>query len=153
MPRWLIQEALQPIFWNDARVQPQVLVVNRRDASSRMLDNHDELMNTLRSTLEQAGQKADVLEFVGADHDVESTLRMFANADVVIAPHGAALTFTSVMRPGKSVVEVGYLGRNQMGWPGNYFHAMVIGSELRYYLSMAQGDYGGALHANVQVCM
>lgn len=151
MPRWLIQETLQPIFWNpDRSAGPQILVINRKDASSRMLDNHGELMDTLRSSLPSHVQ---LIEFIGSENDVESTMRLFANADVVIGPHGAALTFTSLMRQGKAVIEMAYKGRAGMAWPSNYIHAMVVGSELRYYLSMADGSYGGNMHANVQVCM
>jgi hypothetical protein len=87
--------------------------------------------------------------FVGSDHDVESTLKIFSNADVLIAPHGAAITFTACMRPGGAVIEIGYSGRSGMMWPGNYFHTMVVGSELQYYATLADGQYGSSLNVDV----
>jgi hypothetical protein len=86
---------------------------------------------------------------VGAEHDVESTIRTFANADLLIAPHGAAITFTAAMRRGAAVLEIGYSGRGDMMWPGNYFHSMVVGSGLDYYMTLADGEYSSPLHVDV----
>jgi len=47
-------------------------------------------------------------EFVGDQHDTEETLKLFANTDIVVAPHGAALAFIMGMKPGGAVVEIAY---------------------------------------------
>merc|ERR1712146_406961 len=73
--------------------------------------------------------------------DIEDTMRLFATSHIVIAPHGAALTFTAVMPRGGSVIEIGYTNKKGMMWPGNYFHTMVIGSGLTYYTSLGTGAY------------
>ena len=49
-----------------------------------------------------------VTEFVGAKHSMTESIALFSAADVVVAPHGAALGFIAFMRPGSAVVEVGY---------------------------------------------
>jgi hypothetical protein len=140
---------MQSLFWEADRSSGlRVLVVNRRDAGSRMVDNHAEMMNVLRKQLPPIG--VTLSEFVGSEHDAESTLRLFANADVLIAPHGAAISFTSAMRPGRAVIEIGYTGRRGMMWPAYYFHAMAMGSDLVYYLTLAKGDYGSPMHADVE---
>lgn len=139
---------MQSVFWEADRSSGlRVLVVNRRDAGSRMVDNHGEMMDVLKKRLPSG---VAFTEFVGSEHDVESTLRLFANADVLIAPHGAAITFTAVMRPGRAVIEIGYDGRSGMMWPGNYFHTMVVGSDLVYYATLADGEYGSSMHVNVE---
>lgn len=143
-----LQEAMQKVFWESKRPDIRVVVVHRRDAGTRMVDNHDEMMDVLKKRLPSSG--VSLSTFVGSEHDVEETLRIFSNADVLIAPHGAAITFTAVMRPGRAVIEIGYSGRSGMMWPGNYFHTMVVGSDLVYYATLADGNYGSSLHVNVE---
>ena len=123
------------------------MVVDRKDAGARVLSNHGQLLDKLKATVPQ--DLAEISTFVGSEHNVEDTLKIFANADVLIAPHGAAITFTAVMRPGAAVIEIGYAGRHGMMWPGNYFHTMVVGSDLQYYATLANGDYGSHLNADV----
>ena len=83
-----------------------------------------------------------MIDFVGSEHTLEDTMKLFATSHLVIAPHGAALGFTAVMAPGSSVIELGY--RDKKGdakFPGHYFHTMITGSGLSYYFSMANGGY------------
>jgi hypothetical protein len=139
---------MQSVFWEADRSSGlRVLVVNRRDAGSRMVDNHGEMMDVLKKRLPSG---VVFTEFVGSEHDVESTLRLFANADVLIAPHGAAISFSSAMRPGRAVIEIGYTGFGGMMWPAYYFHAMAMGSDLVYYVTLAKGDYVSPMHADVE---
>ena len=128
----------------------QILVVHRSDSSCRRIENHDALLNSLKtntrlpslvSPVTKDNIKVKVIEFIGNQHDIEDTMRLFATSHIVIAPHGAALTFTAAMPRGGSVIEVGYTDKDGMMWPGNYFHTMVIGSGLTYYLSLGRGAY------------
>jgi hypothetical protein len=104
----------------------KVLVVHRKDASGgrRMIRNHGELLAAIQraeySYKQLQGSKEEVksketrtvvvivTEFVGAKHSMTESIALFSAADVVVAPHGAALGFIAFMRPGSAVVEVGY---------------------------------------------
>jgi len=67
-----------------------------------MIKNHGALMDGLRS----AFPTALVTEFVGAKHGMAESIALFGMADVVVAPHGAALGFLAFMRPNAACVEV-----------------------------------------------
>lgn len=100
------QNTMQKLFYQaDPEGKLRVVVVHRKDAGSRMINNHDEMVQKI-----QEGLPGDVVvsTFVGSEHDAEDTLKIFSNADILVAPHGAALTFCSVMRPGGAVIEIAY---------------------------------------------
>jgi capsular polysaccharide biosynthesis protein len=67
-----------------------------------MLRNHAALMVALRA----AFPTARVTEFVGDQHSMAQSIALFGEADVVVAPHGAALGFLAFMRPTAACVEV-----------------------------------------------
>ena len=48
---------------------------------------------------------------MGANFDLEQSIAAFADADIVVAPHGAALAFIAFMHEGAAVVEIGYNGK------------------------------------------
>ena len=83
------------------KTKPQILVIHRSDAkdSARMVSNHDEMITALAGEFPQC----DVRVFVGAEHKFEEVVQMWGEADVVVGPHGAALTFLPFLRPGRAV--------------------------------------------------
>ena len=133
-------------FISDAETL-QIVVVNRKDAKCRQVKNHGALMKALRentvlpsliSPITNGNIKINIIDFVGDQHDLEETMKLFATSHIVIAPHGAALSFTAAMPKGASVIEIAYPDAD---WPGEYFHTMILGSGLTYYLSMGSGHY------------
>ena len=73
-------------------------------------------------------------------------------ADLLIAPHGAAIGLCGFMRPGGAVLEVAYPLRK---WPA-VFMPVALGARLGYYLSFGQkGKHrlvGGASRALSRCC-
>jgi len=98
-------------------------------------------------------------------HDVASTEYIWRRADVVIAPHGAALAFMLFMRPKTFVIEFGYhagRGSNRskrhdsalggaagMPWPAPYYWLIALSADVQLIASMAQGSYNGNMLANL----
>ena len=114
LPRTLVQK----LFTQDyvqASAQPVVIVVHRIDASTRKVDNNDALV----AALERTFPNCTVRVFIGRDHDIEGTVKWFGEADVLLAPHGAALGFMPFLRPGRAVIEFGYTGGG-MSFPGSF---------------------------------
>ena len=63
-------------------------------------------------------------------------------ADLLIAPHGAAIGLCGFMRPGGAVLEIAYPLRR---WPA-IFMPVALSSGLKYYLSFAsKGKHSGPL--------
>mmetsp|Transcript_20858 Transcript_20858/g.31956 ORF Transcript_20858/g.31956 Transcript_20858/m.31956 type:complete len:499 (-) Transcript_20858:1696-3192(-) len=125
--------------------QCRILVVDRRDAKSRMLHNHAKLMATLRSELPT---HCSFFEFVGSKLSLEQQIAAFLSADLVIAPHGAALGFIGFMRPGAAVIEITYIFQGKTG--PLIFFAAAQSAKLRYYLSVAlSGKHSTALTADI----
>ena len=96
------------------------MVVHRKDASGarRMVTNHGSMIEALRVMAREQG--ADVKEFVGNQNSIPKSIQRFAEADVVVAPHGAALAFVAFMRKGAAVVEIGYVVGGGGGQTANY---------------------------------
>ena len=67
-----------------------------------MASNHDQLMQALRQNF----PNCTLVQFVGNSFNLEQTVAAFNEADVVIATHGAALSFMPFIRPGLAVIEV-----------------------------------------------
>ena len=109
----------------------QVLVVDRRDAKTRMAKNHAELYARLRASLPP---HTIFHEYVGSQLSLDQQIRMFAWADIVVAPHGAALGLIVYMRPGGAVIELGYPSREMP----LIFMATALSAGLEYYLSISQ---------------
>ena len=125
------------------------MVVSRRDAGGRRnVINHASIMQKLQDAL----PNCTIREFVGRDHDLNSTILLWTEADVVVAPHGAALAFMTFMRPGRAVIEIGYDNYDSRGmtFPLSYFMSIAASVGLRYYLSIARGGYSSSLRADVE---
>lgn len=148
LPRSTMQQSFQ-VRGAPRRPKPMILVVHRSDASfqRRMIDNHAAVMTSIRDMLPEC----EILEFIGSQHSMDATIDMFNAADVVVAPHGAALSFACFMQPDKAIVEIGYneYGKGKgMPFPVTFFYAIALSVGARYYLSMAQGHYQGRLQAD-----
>mmetsp|Transcript_49518 Transcript_49518/g.140276 ORF Transcript_49518/g.140276 Transcript_49518/m.140276 type:complete len:162 (-) Transcript_49518:58-543(-) len=126
------------------------MVVHRSDATQqrRMASNHDELMAKLKLALPNC--TVDV--FIGKDYDLAQTIARFNEADVVIATHGAALSFIPFIRPGRAVIEIGYQkfgpGRG-MPFPLSFYYAVAVSVGVKYYFSMGDGAYIGQTKLDV----
>lgn len=136
-------------LWSPSDPTPpcRVLVVHRKDAKGgrRMVKNHDQMLQALQ----QAFPQCSVTGFVGSEYPLEEQIGAFTSADVVVAPHGAALAFVSFMRPGSAVVEIGYTSDGGMKFPAPYYMILAITVNVRYYLSMAEGGYFSPMTADV----
>ena len=122
----------------------RITVVNRKDAKSRMLRNHGGLMTGLR----KRHPECRLFEFVGASLSLEAQIRAFATADLVIAPHGAALGYVGFMRPGAAVLEITYRLPDRIG--PLIFFAAAQSAGLRYFLSFAtDGKHSTPLTADL----
>lgn len=136
-------------LWRPEEPQPpcRVLVVHRKDASGfrRMISNHDKMF----AALEEALPQCNVTEFIGGQHTLEQQIRLFTQADLVVGPHGAALSLCLFMRPGSAMLEIGYTGTKSMKFPAPYFSTLSVTVDVRYYLAMADGHYKSTLTANI----
>ena len=128
-----------------ASEQPIIMVVHRIDASSRRVENHDALVTALKQTF----PTCTIRIFVGRDHDIEDTVKWFGEADVLLAPHGAALGFMPFLRPGRMVVEFGYTGGG-MSFPGSFYHAIALSVSAKFFLHMADGSYSGPMTVDIE---
>ena len=140
----------------------EALIVSREDAKSRAVENHAALVGAVKAALPDG---ANVRVFVGKDHTVESTERLWRQADLVVAPHGAAIAFVVFMRPKTLVIELGYhsgrgdratwadnkaLGKQHgMPWPAPYYWTIAKSADVTLVASMAQGSYAGKMTANL----
>lgn len=145
----------------------EALVVSREDASSRQVRNHKDLLNMVRTAMAATrplGCGINLRVFVGRDHSVASTEQIWRRADLVVAPHGAALAFMLFMRAGTQVIELGYhtgtgsdrktyesaLGTSGgMPWPAPYYWLVGVSASVHLYASMAKGSYNGGMTANL----
>ena len=72
-------------------------------------------------------------------------IKSFMRADLLIAPHGAAIGLCGFMRPGGAVMEIGYPLRR---WPA-VFMPVALSAGLKYYLHIAdRGKHSGPLQVN-----
>mmetsp|Transcript_8297 Transcript_8297/g.10496 ORF Transcript_8297/g.10496 Transcript_8297/m.10496 type:complete len:456 (-) Transcript_8297:218-1585(-) len=146
MARQLMRELLvKPMGMDQTHKHLEVLVVDRRDAGpnqARALRNHCDVMQKLRAKL----PGAKVREYVGTQLSFEEQIKAFMRADLLIAPHGAAIGLCGFMRPGGAVLEVAYPMRV---WPA-IFMPVALSAKLRYYLSFGKkGKHSGPIQANV----
>ncbi len=74
------------------------IFISRKNAACRRILNEDEIFNHLKAQ----GFGRYFLE----DLDVEDQIKLFMNADVIIAPHGAGLTNTVFCKPGTKIIEI-----------------------------------------------
>lgn len=73
-------------FMNNAERKPKILYVSRKDAGVRRVKNEELLLDALER--EFGEENIDV--FVGTGLSITDQIKKFANAKIVIGPHGAA---------------------------------------------------------------
>ena len=141
----------------------EVLVVSRQDAKSRSVSNHAKMVETILAALDDAlapgGCAIQLRTFVGKDHTLASSARVWRRAHVVIAPHGAALANVIFVQRDTLLVELGYYSQSGktkstsekvgMPWPANYYWAAAEGAGSTLFASMAVGSYGASMTANL----
>ena len=59
-------------------------------------------------------------------NSIAKSIQRFSEADVVVAPHGAALGFIAFMREDAAVVEIGYNAKKGMAFPAPVSDAGVL---------------------------
>lgn len=77
---------------------PRYIYVSRRKCGQRRVDNENEVERGLT----KLGYETVVLENL----DFEDQIRLFFNAESIIAPHGAGLANCAFCRPGTSLIEI-----------------------------------------------
>ena len=101
------------------------LYISRRSAAVRRVSNESELIKIL----DDAGFKVVELEM----HAWPEQVAMFSDAEVIVAPHGAALANIVFCRTGSLIVEIST-------GPGyrDYFLRLAASADLRYRMIEAQ---------------
>lgn len=112
--RWLKRSLLEP----DAQA-PRRLYVSRRDTHSRRVVNEERLLRLL--------EPLNFTCLTGDEGNFEAQARRFSNAEVVIAPHGGALTHLTFCPPGCLVIEL--LPEGRLTFP---FYNLARCNQLRY---------------------
>src|SRR5690606_36550531 len=119
-----------------ANPRNSILVLSRKDAASRHLSNYDQIVSKLR---ERFGDVNDIVEVVPAGKRYIEMGRMFYDARLVIAPHGAGLSHLLFMRCGTAIIEFGWY-HGDFPTPNEYYcFARAIG--VKYGLVMGEGTY------------
>lgn len=84
----------------------------------------------------------------GGGLSFNATGDLLYDACIFIAAHGAGLNNMFMMRPGCTVIEVGFVDPG-FHLPSDYYCA-ARNLQMRYYLSLAtSGDYMSSLHVDV----
>lgn len=124
---------------------PRLLVHSR--THSRYLRNHEKLVAALRS---RVYAHVTILsdDASTANWTMTQQLRAFGAADVVVAPHGAALGNLIAMAPGAVVVEV-----PPEGWRAHFYMHMAAVLGLPYARVEAQGGKFDSLSAPLEAVL
>lgn len=120
-----------PTREDDGRVH--VLLYDRNDTNRRQWVNADQVHEKLHND-----QRVELIYLRKMPLQFKSQVLLYVWADIVIAPHGAAMVNTVLMRTGSDVIEVWkHCDENVMGnphmprdWTG--WHAQLLGINLRY---------------------
>lgn len=114
---------------------PKLLYIDRRGGDQRPLVNEDELV----AALVARGFVPVRLE----THPLADQIALFANAEMIVAPHGAGLTNLIFARPGTKVLEL-----LMDGWVNWCFRHIAALFALRYDCILGrQRDDSGWVHA------
>ena len=76
---------------------PKRIYISREDATRRRVHNFDEVHELLQSF--------GFAEYKLSDHSVREQVALFANADVIVSPHGAGLT-NIIFSTSASIIEL-----------------------------------------------
>jgi hypothetical protein len=107
--------------------KPGRIYVSRREPVTRVICNEQEFVRDL----ERKGFRVCVLENL----PFEEQVRLFRNAELVVAPHGAGLTNLIFSKPGTPVVEI-----HAKGYERRHYWDLCeeLGHEYRFYLGEAE---------------
>ena len=124
----------------------KIVVVHRVETTRRQVKNQEELMAGLNS----AFSGDEVVEFVGKENTIKQSFSLFRSADLVIAPHGAALLFELGMTPKANVIELQFEDqRRNSHLTYDFFRLTASNLDVKYALSICNGTFNGGLKANV----
>ncbi len=125
--RWQV-DWLQEKFRSENAAKPfRRLYLNRRKVSYRKVENESDIENLL---YQYGFESIDP-----ADYSIQEQVRLFSEAEILIAPHGAALANIVFCQPGTKVVELIHpKAVNLMFWT----LSETIGLDYHYFL--AEGD-------------
>lgn len=134
----------------DAEAKMHIVVLERpRDSGSRVLENNDKLLSSLKEWLpEEEGFSFD--SFVpGPAHGnpMWRTAERVYKGCLVIGPHGGHMPNLMFMRPGCWVVEIGFMDKD-FHLPTD-FYCLARNLGLTYWMSLGEGTYGTSLRANL----
>ena len=107
------------------------LYVSRKHAAVRRVENEPEFENLLRDQ--------GFTSVAPESHPWADQVRMFANAEVVLAPHGAALANIAFCKPGTLIAEI-----NTTAGYRDFFLQLAAAASLRYRLLEAQPRVAGS---------
>lgn len=134
VPWWTVEALRSIVPLADAATSgapgPRLLHVSRADATRRRVVDEDRLI----AGLERLGFVTVTLE--GRDFDAQR--RLFREADVIVAPHGAALTNVAWARPGAALVELVPARR-----PNFAFHRLALAAGVTWRGALCPPDPSG----------
>lgn len=93
-----------------------------------------------------------VLQFIGEDHSLAASFKLFRQSDLVIAVHGAALSFVQAMRPGTAVLELGFRDRRpNCHLTYDFFRLLAYKLGLQYgiHADREMGNFDTDLRLNI----
>jgi hypothetical protein len=127
-----------------------VLLERKGGSGSRQLENHNDLLSSLKVWLpEDEGFSHD--SFVpGPDQDnpMWKTGERIYKGCLLIGPHGGNMPNMVFMRPGCWIIEIGYVDP-QFNLPTD-FYCFARNLGLTYWLSVAEGIHATPLRANLE---
>lgn len=106
------------------------IFITRKKARNRKIINEDELLNLLQPL----GFNVVALE----ELTVSEQVQLFAEADILIAPHGASQTNLIYSRPGTTIIEL-----FSPGWIHYLYWSMSGQLGIKYYYLIAEGEAPG----------
>lgn len=126
----------------------KILVVHRAESGHRQVKNHRNLMNALAKRF--PARKYTITEFVGSEHTIRESFGLFAASDLVVAPHGAGLTFAHGMRPGSALLEITFRDRRRNSHlTYDFFRLLAVKLGVRYDVSFSEGGFDIPLLSDV----
>jgi hypothetical protein len=100
--------------------------ISRADAKTRRVINEDALLAILRPL--------NFIVITMSDLSARDQIQLFSQADILVAPHGAALTFMAFMDPRATVIELNRPMKNK-----RHFSHIAWHLDLDYYKVLCKG--------------
>jgi hypothetical protein len=124
----------------------QILIVHRAEVIRRQVKNHGEMLQAVKVAF--PGHL--VVEFIGKNFTIQESFEQFRRSDVVVAAHGAALTFALTMKPGSSLVELLFKDtRRNSHMSYDMYRGTAHQLGVNYALSICHGSFESSLKANI----